>query len=188
MRAVALALVHHPVLGRSGEVLTTTITTLDLHDLARCARVYELLQFYAIHPLASQRRLAERIREHWTTGSGSRRIPDRAEALALLRTTATLEEAARHLGELAGCEPVELWTTAARLRQGVATSFGEARERLAGDGGPVLLCFGTGWGLAEQLIDDAHCHLEPIGGRGQSPYNHLSVRAACAIVLDRLLG
>ena len=49
-----------------------------------------------------------------------------------------------------------------------------------------LLVFGTGWGIAGEVIERAdHC-IEPI--RGPSDYNHLSVRSAVSIVLDRLLG
>jgi hypothetical protein len=48
----------------------------------------------------------------------------------------------------------------------------------------VLLVFGTGWGLAAPVVEEAHAVLEPI--RGPGPWNHLSVRSACAIALDRL--
>jgi hypothetical protein len=51
---------------------------------------------------------------------------------------------------------------------------------------PVLLLFGTGWGLTEEVLAAADRRLEPIQGAGD--FNHLSVRAACAITLDRLLG
>ena len=51
---------------------------------------------------------------------------------------------------------------------------------------PTLLLFGTGWGLADSILDRVdHC-LAPI--RGGSDYNHLSVRSAAAITLDRLFG
>ena len=51
---------------------------------------------------------------------------------------------------------------------------------------PLLLVFGTGWGLAPEVFDRGWTVLEPIRGRGV--YNHLPVRAAAAIILDRLLG
>jgi hypothetical protein len=51
----------------------------------------------------------------------------------------------------------------------------------------VLVVFGTGWGLAREVVDAADAVLAPIRGT-ESSYNHLSVRAACAIALDRLLG
>jgi hypothetical protein len=48
-----------------------------------------------------------------------------------------------------------------------------------------LLLFGTGWGLADEVLEAADALLPPLAG--PSGYNHLSVRAAAAIVLDRLL-
>jgi hypothetical protein len=53
-------------------------------------------------------------------------------------------------------------------------------------GQPYLLVFGTAWGLAEPFISEADYILEPISGR--TDYNHLSVRSAAGIILDRLLG
>jgi hypothetical protein len=47
-----------------------------------------------------------------------------------------------------------------------------------------LLLFGTAWGLDPTVIDTADYTLEPI--RGRTDYNHLSVRSAVAIVVDRL--
>jgi hypothetical protein len=51
-------------------------------------------------------------------------------------------------------------------------------------GPPELLLLGTGWGLAAEVLERVDDVLEPIAGSG--PYNHLSVRTAAAIVLDRL--
>ncbi len=82
---ITLALLHHPVLDRAGETMTTAITNLDLHDMARSARTYGVEALFVVHPVAAQRLLAERIRTHWVEGSGKRRIPDRADAMELLR-------------------------------------------------------------------------------------------------------
>ena len=51
---------------------------------------------------------------------------------------------------------------------------------------PYLLIFGTGWGLTETVFSRADVVLEPV--RGPGSYNHLSVRSAVAIILDRLFG
>ncbi|HXX68040.1 MAG TPA: RNA methyltransferase, partial [Polyangiaceae bacterium] len=114
---------------------------------------------------------------------GGRRIPDRREALGLVRIVESLDAAIESLG---GSRSVELWVTSARPLERTLT-FDEARARLAGEGEPVLIAFGTGWGLAPAVLSEAHECLEPIVGE-RDGYNHLSVRAACAIVLDRLLG
>lgn len=180
MRPLSIALVHHPVLDAKGAVGVSTLTTMDVHDLSRSARTYGCEAFYIVHPVEAQRELAHRIVEHWTDGSSAKRIPDRKDALAISRVVTSLEEAKRACGA-----DVEVWATAARTL-GTSTSFRAARSRLEGDGPPVLLVFGTSWGLAPSVIEGAAVLLEPIIGRGD--FNHLSVRAACAIALDRLSG
>jgi len=66
------------------------------------------------------------------------------------------------------------------------TSFEDLRVCLREEEEPFLILFGTGHGLATQVLDEADRVLPPV--RGAASFNHLSVRAAAAIVLDRLLG
>jgi hypothetical protein len=180
---LAVALVHHPVLDREGAVVTTAITNLDLHDLARSSRTYGVSDLFIVHPIEAQRLLAERVREHWVAGSGKRRIPDRAVALELLRVVPSIEDAYDALG---GRAAIEVWTTAASSRGGDVTTYADARARLAASTHSVLVLFGTGWGLSAELIASADVRIEPIRAAAPTGYNHLSVRAACAITLDRL--
>jgi hypothetical protein len=182
---LVLALLHHPVLDRAGETVTTAITNLDLHDMARSARTYGVDDLYVVHPIEAQRLLAERIQQHWVEGSGKRRIPDRADAMGVLRVVPALEDV---LAALGGREEIEVWTTAAAARGPEVTTYAEARARLERSPRPVVVLFGTGWGLAASLLAGADVRLEPIRARADTGYNHLSVRAACAITLDRLLG
>ncbi len=177
-----MALVHHPVLDRQHEVVTTAITNLDLHDIARSAHTYGLSDFFVVHPVLAQRDLAERIRDHWVEGSGGRRIPDRAPAMQRLRIVETLDAALVPLGPAA-----ELWTTSAAERP-ASLSHVQARARLDEDGPAVLLVLGTGWGLSDTVYERAHAHLSPIRSPRADRYNHLSVRAAAAILFDRLCG
>jgi hypothetical protein len=183
VRRCAVALVHYPVIDGRGTIVTTAVTNLDVHDLARSALTYGCSDYFVAHPIAAQRELVGRIREHWMVGSGGRRIPDRKEALGVLRIVESLDAAVDSLG---GREAVEVWVTAAR-DLGETLSFADARARIAADGKPVLVVFGTGWGLAQSVLDLADARLEPIRA-ARGAYNHLSVRSACAIALDRLLG
>jgi hypothetical protein len=54
------------------------------------------------------------------------------------------------------------------------------------DPSPLLLLLGTGWGLADSLIPSVSRILSPIDG--PTTWNHLSVRSAGAVLLDRLFG
>lgn len=181
---VALALVHHPTLDRGGAVLATAVTTLDLHDFARLARTYGLGGVYATTPLEGQRELARRLLAHWVGGAGGEANPSRREALEGLKVVASLEEAVRDLEQRWGETP---WLLATSARAGEdRISFADARAHLKGNGRPALVVFGTGWGLAPEAVAACQAVLEPV--RGPREYNHLSVRCAAAIVVDRLLG
>jgi hypothetical protein len=181
---VAIALVHHPVLDAQGGVVTTAITNLDVHDLARSARTYGIADYYIVHPIEVQRELVKRICQHWAEGSSGRRIPDRKKALALVRTAESLDAVYATMG---GRDAIEVWVTAAR-KVGSPIALSTARARLEGPGKPVLILFGTGWGLAAEPIAAADESLASIRAEADTGFNHLSVRAACAITLDRLLG
>jgi hypothetical protein len=183
MRRVAAALVHYPVLDRERQIVTAAITNVDLHDLSRSVHSYGLSDLFVVHPIAAQRELASRVREHWVNGAGGKRIPDRKPALEILRVVETLEQA---IGELGA--DTELWTTSASSEGAKVVTFPQARQRLTSDGPPVLLCFGTGWGLAGTVHARAALQLEPIRSPRPDQYNHLSVRAATAIILDRLMA
>jgi hypothetical protein len=180
-RRLAVALVHYPVLDKENAVVTSALTNIDVHDLARSARTFGCSDFFVVHPIDMQRELVNRIVAHWTVGSSAKRIPDRKEALSIVRPVSSLDDAIVAFG---GGERVETWVTAARALPGKSLSFGEGRARLEQEGPPVLLVFGTGWGLAPSVLEGADALLPPI--RGPGAWNHLSVRAACAIALDRL--
>jgi hypothetical protein len=62
----------------------------------------------------------------------------------------------------------------------------EKFRAMLNNGKPYVLTLGTAWGLAEEFISKADYVLDPIAGTAD--YNHLSVRSAAAIILDRLLG
>jgi hypothetical protein len=187
VRRLAIALVHWPVLDQQGATVTSAITNLDVHDLARSARTYGCTDYFLVHPVSAQRDLVARICEHWRDGSSGRRIPDRKVALALVKTAPSLADVYAALG---GRENVEVWVTAARSVSSEPIDASEARARLEAPDAqkPVLLLFGTGWGLAREVIDGADAIVAPIRAAEASGYNHLSVRAACAILLDRLRG
>ncbi|WP_243360579.1 tRNA (guanosine(37)-N1)-methyltransferase TrmD [Fundidesulfovibrio terrae] len=180
-RNLHIALVHGPVLNKMGHTVTVSLTNLDLHDIARISRTYGLAGFTVVTPLEDQQALAATLTGHWTMGAGAAANPDRAEALGMVRVTATLAEAIDQVREHAGQEPLVLATSA---RPDGATTPGRVREALRER--PVLLVLGTGSGLAPEALALTQGQLAPV--RPYGGYNHLSVRAACAILTDRILG
>lgn len=183
--AVDVALVHHPVRDRAGKVVTTAVTNLDIHDIARAGRTYGVGRYFVVSPIAAQRELVERIVAHWKTGASAERIPERGQALSLVRVVESLAAARARIEGEGGAVPFVV-ATAARSFGRPVLAFEDARRRIeAGEGRPWLLLFGTGFGLADEVLAGADALLPPLCG--PTPYNHLSVRAAAAVVLDRLL-
>jgi hypothetical protein len=182
--AVYVALVHYPIRDRAGETITTAVTNLDVHDIARSARTYDVTGYFVVAPIEAQRQLVDRILHHWREGAGARRVPERSEALTICEPIESLEAARAAIEEREGRAPLVV-ATGARPPAGTdPVGYEEARRRLAE--GPSLVLFGTGHGLARSVVDAADLVLAPI--RPGAPYNHLAVRAAAAITLDRLFG
>lgn len=178
-----MGLIHYPVYNKNHETIASAITTFDLHDLSRVARTYGMKGFYIVTPLEDQQRLAERILEHWKVGYGARYNPNRKEALDGVRVAATLEQAVTEISEREGERPL-LIATDARTEKERCLPYPKAREIMVSRA--VLLLFGTAWGLKRDVLEEANFILEPI--EGGTDYNHLSVRAAAAIIVDRLAG
>ncbi|WP_456433281.1 RNA methyltransferase [Thermosulfuriphilus sp.] len=180
MSRIHLALVHHPVINRQGETITSSITNLDIHDISRAARTYGVRSFFLITPLSDQQALAKEIIDYWTRGRGGEANPDRCQALSLCRVAGSLQEALEKI-KLEEADPPRTIATGANPPR-ITLTFEEAR-RLKD---PLLVILGTASGLAPIVFKRADYILEPICG--PTDYNHLSVRTAAAIILDRLLG
>ena len=178
-----LALVHYPVCNKNGETIGSAVTNLDLHDIARAGRTFGIDTLYIVTPFEDQQMLVRDILEHWQTGHGATYNPKRKEALSLVRICNDLAE----LYELAQAKwrqrPTVLATSA--RPQANQLDYAKVRQRIFA-GEPHLILFGTGWGMAPEVLADVDALLPPITGFGE--YNHLSVRSAAAIVLDRVLG
>jgi len=168
------------VVNRNSEVIASAITNLDLHDLARLSRTYNMPGCYIVTPLKDQQTLAKRLIAHWCDGVGKELHPTRCEALRCLRWWMTLPRSGRYSREW-GEEPT-VWATTAS-RQTAALPYREARRQLSESGPKLILLVLPG--IAPSLLEGIDAVLETI--RWEGPYNHLSVRCAAAILVDRLL-
>jgi tRNA (guanine37-N1)-methyltransferase len=181
---IYLALLHYPVYDKNGAVVTTAVTNMDIHDIARAGRTYGVSRFFVVTPVKALQKLALKIIHHWEFGYGSDYNPTRKEALTLARVCDALDDVIISIERETGQKPL-IVATSARLA-GHRTSFLVVKEMLHRETRPFLVLFGTGWGLTEATLSQADYVLEPIQGRTE--FNHLSVRSAAAIILDRLLG
>jgi hypothetical protein len=175
-----IALLHFPMRNRDGGIVATALTSLNVPDIARTARTYGVSRYYVVTPLESQRRIAERLRSFWLE---EEERSNRREAVALVAVREELEECYEEIAQAEGRPPL-LWGTSARSDLPYPrVNWDEARALLRER--PILLMFGTGNGMAEELLAACDALLPPVRARR---YNYLSVRAAVAIILDRLKG
>ena len=160
------------------------MTNLDVHDIARSARTYGLQRYFVVSPIEAQHPVVQRIVDHWCSGAGKHRFPERGEAIALVHVCLSIDDAIAQIEAREGERP-RLVVTSAKSGPD-RSSYAEEAERLRTESRPTLLLFGTGHGLSDRVLQRADVFLEPIVGR--TDFNHLSVRAAVAITLDRLFG
>ena len=174
---------HFPVYNKAREVVVSSVTTLDVHDSSRICRTYGIGALYIVTPLKTQQVLVDRIISHWKTGHGAAYNPTRQEALLQTQVKISLEDVVADIAEKSGQKPKTIVTHAREYSQSIG--YEGMRNELKKEG-QYLLVFGTGWGLEKNIIRKADFVLDPI--KGSEEYNHLPVRAAIAIILDRLLG
>jgi len=180
---IDIVLVHHPVINKVGETIGSAVTNLDLHDIARAAKTFGVDNYYIVTPYTDQQGLVDEILEHWKSGHGASYNPARKEALELVSVADSLETVIDRITTMRGSKPLLLTTSA--QRQNKSLSYQEVRGKIK-KGESILLLFGTAHGMAPQVMDMADYTLPPVGGN--TGYNHLSVRSAVSIILDRLLG
>ncbi len=170
-----IALVHHPVLNKHGEEIASVVDEFDVFDGGRLALTYGVPALYVVNPVPAQRDKMMRIIAH-------ARSDARDEArgrMDALQWCDSLEDAIADASD-----PETPWVVAtSAVRREPSVTFEAVRSSIAG-GRDVLLVIGKAWGLAPSVFERCDAQLQPIdAGTG---FNHLSVRSAMAILLDRL--
>jgi hypothetical protein len=168
---------------------------MDIHDISRSARTFGLQGYFLVTPIQDQHEVVEQIVTYWRSERSRAHHPDRVEAVSLVRLARDFGEVKSAIRAAHGMDP-EVVLTDARPHPST-TSYADYRRELEGpdrvqSGRPVAIVFGTGWGVSESFFPEVHRILTPVYGPGgpqsEGGYNHLSVRAAAAIILDRLFG
>jgi hypothetical protein len=181
---IAVALLHYPVYDKNRQVVASAVTNLDLHDIARIAKTYGLVKYYVVTPLTEQKEIVNKVVRHWQEGWGASYNPARKAALDLMMVVDTLDAAVADMEKESG-SPVMTIATGAKGKPN-SISYEEMASLLRDENANYLLLLGTGWGLTEQVLSGANYVLAPLAGKGD--YNHLSVRSAAAIIVDRLFA
>lgn len=185
MPAHYVALMHDQVVvNGEGLVGTSSVASLDIHDIARSSRTYGIKRYFLVTPLKDQQEIVKTFLGFWKE-AGISYNENRADAISVVALHAQLEESIQAIEEETGKKPLII-ATSARSYEGIpAISYYDQAVVWAHDR-PVLFLFGTARGLSRELIERCDYLLGPLDGL--SDFNHLSVRSAVAIILDRWMG
>jgi len=185
MANIYLGLVHYPVNNKRGDVVTTSVTNMDIHDISRSCKTFGISEYHLITPLDIQHQLVGRILGHWKNDEANLYNPDRSDALSLAYLSHSFDESLDRIRIKEGMDPL-IVVTGASFSEYDGTAL-ELRAKMELDNKPIFLLFGTGWGLNVAITDRANYKLAPIRSM-RTGYNHLSVRSAVAIYLNQLCG
>lgn len=181
-----VALMHTDVVvGESRTLGMTSVTSIDIHDIARSSKTYGVQEFFIVTPLVDQQKIVQKLLDFWKKGIGFEYNRCRHEAIQLVNLIESLDDVIKKIEEREGKKPLIIATSAQLTHDQKIISFYD-QKKVWQDDRPVLLLFGTGQGLSSSVIEQSDYLLLPIDGF--SEFNHLSVRSAAAIILDRWLG
>lgn len=182
---------HYAILMHSQVMLpndgegTSSVTSLDIHDIARSAKTYGLKKYFIVTPLVDQQKIVKKLLHFWHTEIGIDYNPQRHEALRSVSLVSSLDDALAEIEEDTGKKPL-LMATSAKRHEHVRSITYNDQETVWEQERPVVIIFGTARGLAPSIVDRCDFLLGPV--EGFSDFNHLSVRSAAAIIFDRWLG
>lgn len=183
MNNVYIAIIHYPVYDKNLEIVATSVTNMEIHDIARSCMTFGIDLCYIVTPLVKQRQIMEKLIHHWEHGYGLTYNPLRSAALEKIRVCSDIEEMLTEI-RISG-DPVIIGTSS-RERDDKSIGYHELRDMISEEERPFLMLFGTGWGLTGTTVELCDKMLIPVKGIGD--YNHLSLRVALGIILDRIFG
>lgn len=178
------ALMHDNVQLKDGRIGTSSVTSIDIHDIARSATTFGLAGYFIVSPLKDQQKIVSTLLEFWRT-DGKQYNYSRSQSLECVQQNQSLDEVITHIQVTTGKQPLIIGTSA-KEHVGVKMITYNDQAEVWKHQRPVLFVFGTACGLAQQVLNRCDYLLPPI--RGLSDFNHLSVRSAVGIILDRWLG
>jgi tRNA (guanine37-N1)-methyltransferase len=181
-------LMHNQVILPNEQEGCTSVTSLDIHDIARSACTYGLKGYFIVTPLADQQKIIKKLLSFWASPEGEEYNPHRHSALERVFVVSSLDEALAGIVEQEAATPLLMGTSARagefEHHQNAVTYYDQ--KKVWALNRPVAFIFGTGRGLAQSVLMRCDFMLPPV--KGFAEFNHLSVRSAAAIVFDRWLG
>lgn len=179
-------LLHHDMNLKEGRIGATSVTSIDVHDIARSSATYGFKNYFIATPLADQQAMVQTMLTFWHDDAvGGSYNASRSSALQHVKLVAHLDEVIEIITKAEGKAPLLIGTSARKADGKNHITYFDQQEVFKDDR-PVLFLFGTGSGMSDQLLDRCDYMLPPL--EGLSSFNHLSVRSAAAIIFDKWLG
>jgi tRNA (guanine37-N1)-methyltransferase len=180
------ALLHNDVMmpdGRKGE---SSVTSIDIHDIARSSATYGIKKYFIVTRLESQEKLVNTFLNFWQEGNGLEYNENRAFALNSVFCFSEIEEVLNEIERIEGVKPICIVTSSRReISHDKMINYFD-QEKIWAQKRPILFVFGTSHGISKEIMDFCDYKLIPI--EGFEKFNFLSVRSAAAIIFDRWLG
>ena len=181
-----VALMHSDMKLKDGRIGTTSVTSIDLHDIARSCSTYGVKKFFVVTPLEDQKTLMQKVLDFWVDKDvGGAYNQHRHVALERVKLESSLTKVMNDIKEKEGKLPIVIGTSALDVEDATILTYYQQSIAWSHDQ-PILFLLGTGHGMSKELIDRCDYMLTPL--KGFSDYNHLSVRSAAAIILDKWFG
>ena len=182
-----VALMHTGIALKDGRVGTTSVTSIDVHDIARSATTYNIQDYFIVTPLVDQQKIVKTILDFWQEKeTGIEYNKHRHEAISRVHVESELHNVLEKIEKNTGQKPIIIGTSA-RFEHGSSKMISyHDQAKIWSQNRPVLILLGTGHGMGQELIDRCDYFFPPL--HGLSNFNHLSVRSAAAIIFDKWLG
>ncbi len=164
----------------------TSVMSLDVHDIARSSKTYGVQGFFVVTPLKDQKAILDKFLSFWKEGEGVEYRRDRHQAIKAVTVLDSLDRVVEEIEREHGVRPLLVATSAQRVHEHPQSITYRDQGLVWAHGRPVIIILGTGNGLSSALIARSDYVLIPLAGL--TDFNHLSVRSAAAVILDRWLG
>ncbi len=178
-------LMHSDVMVKGHGVGVTSITSIDIHDIARSSTTFGVKNFFVVTSLKDQMSIMNEFLGFWHSSKGNTYNDNRFEAISHVIPKFSLDEVVEHIEKIEGKKPILITTGAKNYPHPHKIDY-HSQGEVWMKNRPVLFIFGTGQGLAPHILDRSDHLLLPLDG--MTNFNHLSVRSAAAIILDRWMG
>lgn len=180
-------LLHNDVMMPNGESGNSSVTSIDIHDIARSSTTYGIKKYFIVTRTEAQRKIVEKFLLFWQQQEDAKIINNsRAFALKNVILVSELEDAFDYIEKIEGKKPISIVTSSRRnITHHDMISYYD-QGKIWRKQKPIVFIFGTSHGIDPKLMDTFDYRLLPI--EGLEEFNFLSVRSAVAIIFDRWFG